>query len=279
MKTADPSIVYDSSKRGQAALDEIREIVRFRHLVWQLIRRDITARYKRSVLGIAWTMLNPLGMMLVWTVAFSQVFRVGAAQEGYAAYVLNGLLAWQFFSQTTTAAMVNLVWGGTLLQRIYIPRTSFAIAAIGTGLINLALGLVPLLIVMAVVGIPVRMTALAVPLSILILAGFALGMGLLISTIAVYFPDVSEMYQILLTAWLFLTPIMYPVEILQSGPQSILLVINPMAHLVKLYRLPLYYGQLPSLQEWLLGAAISAGALLLGWFVFTQKSNEIAYRL
>jgi ABC-2 type transport system permease protein len=217
--------------------------------------------------------------MLVWTVAFSQVFRVGAAQEGYAAYVLNGLLAWQFFSQTTTAAMVNLVWGGTLLQRIYIPRTSFAIAAIGTGLINLALGLVPLLIVMAVVGIPVRMTALAVPLSILILAGFALGMGLLISTIAVYFPDVSEMYQILLTAWLFLTPIMYPVEILQSGPQSILLVINPMAHLVKLYRLPLYYGQLPSLQEWLLGAAISAGALLLGWFVFTQKSNEIAYRL
>jgi ABC-2 type transport system permease protein len=279
MKTADPSIVYDSSKRGQAALDEIREIIRFRHLVWQLIRRDITARYKRSVLGIAWTMLNPLGMMLVWTVAFSQVFRVGAAQEGYAAYVLNGLLAWQFFSQTTTAAMVNLVWGGTLLQRIYIPRTSFALAAIGTGLINLALGLVPLLIVMAVLGIPVRPTALVTPLAILILAGFGLGVGLLISTIAVYFPDVSEMYQIILTAWLFLTPIMYPVEILQSGPQSILLLINPMAHLVKLYRLPLYYGQLPSAQEWLVGAAISVGALLLGWFVFTQKSNEIAYRL
>jgi ABC-2 type transport system permease protein len=279
MKKIEGFPVYDSAKRGQAAIDEILEIIRFRHLVWQLVRRDVTARYKRSTLGIAWTMLNPLGMMLVWTVAFSQVFRIGAAQEGYAAYVLNGLLAWLFFSQTTTAAMVNLVWGGTLLNRIYIPHTSFAIAAIGTGLLNLSLGLLPLIIVMLVIGVPLKLSVIVIPLSMLLLTGFALGIALLISTLAVYYPDVSEMYQIALTGWMFLTPIMYPAEILQTGPQSILLVINPMAHLVRLFRLPLYYGQFPNASEWLVGLVISLVVLLLGWIVFTKKANEFAYRL
>ena len=279
MKNIENLPVYDSAKRGQAAIDEIREIIHFRHLVWQLVHRDVTARYKRSVLGIAWTMLNPLGMMLVWTVAFSQVFRIGAAQEGYAAYVLNGLLAWLFFSQTTTAAMVNLVWGGGLLNRIYIPRTSFAIAAIGTGVVNLLLGLLPLFVVMWINGVPLKLSIIAVPLSMLLLTGFALGIGLIISTLAVYFPDVSEMYQIGLTAWMFLTPIMYPAEILQTGPQAILLVINPMAYLVRLFRLPLYYGQFPHAEEWLVGLLISLVTMFLGWIVFTKKSDEFAYRL
>jgi ABC-2 type transport system permease protein len=279
MRTRQEGLVYDSAKRGQPPVEELWEILRFRHLIWQLVRRDVTARYKRSFLGIAWTMLNPLGMMLVWTVAFSQVFRFGSSEKGYPAYVLSGLLAWTFFSQTTTAAMTNLVWGGGLLNRIYIPRASFAIAAVGTGLLNLTLGLFPLLIVLLVSEVPLTARVVFIPVSMLLLACFALGVGLLISTIAVYFPDVAEMYQIILTAWMFLTPIIYPEEILHNGPTSILLVINPMSHLVKLYRLPLYYGQLPSIAEVMVAVLLSIGTLALGWFVFTNKSNEFAYRL
>ena len=96
-------------------LEELREIFNYRYLILQLVRRDILTRYKRSFLGVAWTMLNPLGMMLVWTIAFSQFFRAGDLPS-YPAYVLNGLLAWTFFSQTTTASMVNLVWGGGLAE-------------------------------------------------------------------------------------------------------------------------------------------------------------------
>ena len=269
--------IYDSAKRSLAPVDELIEIIHFRHLLWQLVRRDITARYKRSFLGVLWTMLNPLGMMLVWTVAFSQVF--GGSREGYAAYVLNGLLAWTFFSQTTTAAMVNLVWGGGLLNRIYIPRTSFAVSAIGTGLINLLLGLIPLLIVMLFSGVPIKSSIVFLPVSMLLLACFSLGIGLVISTLAVYFPDVSEMYQIALLGWMFLTPVMYPEELLQEGMRSILLVINPMAHLVKLYRLPLYYGQFPSASELVVGVVLAVTALVIGWIAFTRKSNEFAYRL
>jgi ABC-type polysaccharide/polyol phosphate export permease len=276
MKTIPNTPIYDSAKRQLAPLDELLEIFHFRHLIWQLIRRDITARYKRSFLGVAWTMLNPLGMMLVWTVAFSQVF--GASREGYAAYVLNGILAWTFFSQTTTASMVNLVWGGGLLNRIYIPRTSFAISAVGTGMINLLFGLIPMFIVLLVSGIPITTGILFLPFAMLLLACFSLGLGLLISTLAVYFPDVSEMYQIVLLAWMFLTPVMYPEELLHGG-REILLVINPMTHLIKLYRLPLYYGQFPTAQELAVGIVLSLSVLVIGWIAFTRKANEFAYRL
>ena len=132
--------IYDSSERKSPALDEFRELWRYRNLVYQLVRRDIVTRYKRSVLGIAWTMLNPLGMTIVLSIVFSQVFGAG---EGYAVYVLSGLIPWTFFAQTTNACMAGLVWGGSLLKRIYIPRTVFAISAIGTGLVNLLLSMVP----------------------------------------------------------------------------------------------------------------------------------------
>ncbi len=136
VETRNTRFYYDSQKRGNLALAELYEVLNYRYLIFQLIRRDIVTRYKRSVLGIAWTLLNPLGMMLVLTVVFSQIFKVGTIY-GYPAFVLTGLLTWIFFAQTTTAAMINLVWGGGLLNRIYIPRASFGLAAIGTGLVNI----------------------------------------------------------------------------------------------------------------------------------------------
>jgi ABC-type polysaccharide/polyol phosphate export permease len=270
-------LVYDSVRRGNLALDELREVFNYRYLILQLVRRDVLTRYKRSVLGIAWTMLNPLGMMLVLTVAFSQIFRFNV--EAYPAYVLSGLLAWTFFAQTTTAAMVNLVWGGGLLNRIYIPRASFAIAAIGTGLLNITLALVPLLLVLVISGVPLRPALLFLPVPMLLLACFALGVGLLISTIAVYFPDVAEMYQIVLTAWMYLTPVIYPEEILPEVIRFWITHLNPMYYLVTLYRLPVYFGRLPTWSELLPPVLISLVVLAAGWWLFAQKSDEFAYRI
>lgn len=270
--------VYDSAHRGHPALDELREAIHYRYLILQLVRRDVLTRYKRSVLGIAWTLLNPLGMMLVLTLAFSQIFKFGAVRS-YPAYVLSGLLVWNFFSQTTTAAMVNLVWGGGLLKRIYIPRASFALAAMGTGLVNIALATLPLLVVMLLTGVTVRATILFLPIPLLLLTAFALGMGLLISTIAVYFPDVAEMYQIVLTAWMYLTPIIYPEEVLPESYRFLITHLNPMYYLVKLFRLPLLDGRLPTWGELAPIAIIAAVVLGAGWWLFSKKSDEFAYRI
>lgn len=269
------SEVYDSATHPPQPLLELKEAWRYRDLVLFLVRRDVVSRYKRSVLGIAWTMLNPLGMMIVLSIVFSEVFRV--AIEGYPAYVLSALIAWTFFSQTSSNVINALVWGGDLFQRIYIPRSTFAFSSIGTGMVNLALSLVPLAVVMLVIGISLHATLLLSPLAMLMLGMFSLGIGLLISTIGIYFADVVEMYQIILTAWFYLTPAIYPLDILPERVQAVV-QLNPMVHLINLFRDLVFYGRIPPIDTWLLCFAISLGTLLLGWLIFTGKSDEFAYR-
>lgn len=266
---------YDSAQHKYTPLLELKEAWHYRDLILFLIRRDVTARYKRSVLGIAWTMLNPLGMMIVLSIVFSQVFRMNI--PGYPAYVLSGLIVWTFFSQTSSSAINALVWGGDLLQRIYIPRSTFAISAIGTGLVNLLLSLVPLVGVMLVIGIPLHWTIFLAPIAMALLGLFSLGVGLLISTIGIYFADVVEMYAIVIMAWMYLTPIIYSLELLPENLQR-WLMLNPMVHLVELFRSLVFYGTMPSLETWLVAIGIAFGMFLIGWLIFTGKSDEFAYR-
>jgi ABC-type polysaccharide/polyol phosphate export permease len=269
-------LVYDSSAKRSKALEELIEAYRYRHLIFQLVRRDVLTRYKRSFLGVAWTMLNPLGMMLVLTVAFSQIFR---STHAYPAYVLTGLIAWNFFSQTTMASMSQMVWGGSLLGKIYIPRTVFVLSSIGTGLVNILLSLVPLLIVLLITGIPLRWTILFAPVAIFCLAAFSLGVGLLLSTWAIYFYDVTEMYQIVLTAWLYLTPIIYPEEIIPEALRRWLFTLNPMYHLISVFRRPIYEGVLPDVKHLAATVGISIIVLAIGWITFARRSDEFAYRI
>ncbi len=269
-------LVYDSGVKRSKALEELIEAYRYRHLIFQLVRRDVLTRYKRSFLGVAWTMLNPLGMMLVLTVAFSQIFQ---STRAYPAYVLTGLIAWNFFSQTTMASMSQMVWGGSLLGKIYIPRTVFVLSSIGTGLVNVLLSIIPLMIVLIITGTPLRWTILFTPLAIFCLTAFSLGVGLLLSTWAIYFYDVTEMYQIVLTAWLYLTPIIYPEEIIPEALRKWLFTLNPMYHLIDMFRVPIYEGTLPDINRMVVAFGISILVLAIGWIVFARRSDEFAYRI
>ncbi len=267
---------YDSQKRRSPALEEFWDIIQYRDLVFQLVRRDIVARYKRSLLGITWTMLQPLGMMLVLTLVFSQLFN---RIDGYAAYVLGGMMPWIFFSQTTTAAIQESVWGGALTRRIYIPYTAFPAASIGTGLVNFVLSLIPLFAMVLIVGRPIRPTILFLPFPILLLSIFTLGVGLLLSGMAVRFPDIAEMYQIILQAWMYLTPIMYPAEILPEAIRKYLLVLNPMYYLILLFRVPIYDGVMPSPALILASTVIAVVTFIIGWIYFSHQSDKFAYFL
>lgn len=266
---------YDSASQIPHAIEEIKETVRYRYLIVQLVKRNITTRYKRSFLGVAWTMLNPLGTMIILTVVFSQMFGSG---RSYPVYVLCGLMAWNFFSKSTVASMNSLVWGGEILKRIYLPRTSFSISAIGTEIVNLLLSLIPLLLVMLVTGTAIPYTIIYLPISIIVLVCFSLGVALLLSLLAVFFPDVAEMYQIILTAWMYLTPIIYPIS---QFPQkySFLLYLNPMTFMVNLFHIPIIDGRFPTWVEFWPAAAWAIGLLVIGWIVFTKKTDEFAYRV
>jgi len=274
MENFDKTMIYDSTKRVSPALEELRGIFQYRDLIYQLVRRDIVARYKRSALGIAWTMLQPLGMMVIMTVVFSNLFQT---VKGYPTYILCGLISWTFFSQTTTATIHEIIWGGTLFRRIYLPHTSFAVSAISTGIVNLLFSLVPLFAIILITGRSLHWSMLFLPIAIIFLSAFALGVGLILSALGVYFPDVVEMYQIVLVAWMYLTPIIYPEEILPDAYRFWITNLNPMYHMVKIFRGPIYDGILPAWNEVIIAGLIAVSTLTIGWLYFSNKSDQFAY--
>ena len=255
-------------------VEELVEILRYRDLVAQFVSRNIKVRYKRSVLGVAWTMLNPLLMMIILTIVFSNVFRASAAH--YSVYVLSGLVFWNFFSSTTIIAMNELVWGGSLFHRIYVPRTIFAVSSTGSGILNLVLSFAPLIVIMLVTGVVPSLALLFLPVAILLMAMFTLGASLFLSALAVSFADMLDIHQIILAAWMYLTPIIYPIDIV-PGPYRWLLNLNPMYHLLACFRSPVYDGALPSIEQFLAAAASAVVILLVGWWFFSSRADEFVY--
>lgn len=275
MNSTESLPVYDSSKRGIAALEELREIIKYRNLLFQMVRRDVVTRYKRSILGIAWTMLNPLMTTLILAIVFSQVF---GAEEEYAVYVLSGLMPWTFFSQTTSASIVGLLWGGSLIHRIFMPRTVFAVSAIGTGLVNFLLSLVPLFFLIWITGVNLTWSVFLTPIAVIFLAMFSLGIGLFLSSVAIRFADIADMYQIILTAWFYLSPIIYKEEFI---PEQFTWIVklNPMYYLINFFRAFVFDGRFPTIEEYLLTGGIASISLLFGWIFFSQRADEFAYRI
>jgi ABC-type polysaccharide/polyol phosphate export permease len=276
MGTPTTAAVYDSALRPSPAWAELGELVRYRDLLKLLVSKIVKTRYKRSVLGVAWTLLNPLLNMAVMTVAFSAVFQ--QSLTNYSVYVLSGLIWWNFFTQTTTYAMSSLVWGGGLLKRIYVPRTIFAVSSIAHGIINLFLSLAVLAVIMLLVQHPFHATWLFLPVPILLLAFFSLGVALFMSTLAVFFTDVVDIFGVVLQAWFFLTPIIYPPEIFPAK-YAWFQKVNPVHYLLETFRAPILRGTLPDAHTFGIAAGSAIGILLVGWWFFTRKADEFAYRL
>ena len=268
--------VYDSSRHGSPFVSELHAVYQYRDLLIQLISRNIKTRYKRSVLGIAWTMINPLLTMVVMSLVFIHLFQ--GEIERYPIYILSGIIIWQFYSMSTSAMMSELVWGGSLLNRIYIPRTIFALSALGTALVNVGLAMAPLALLMLVFQAPLTPALLIAPVPIIFAAMFALGLGLFLSTLAVRFADVVDMYQILLMAWMYLTPIFYPITIVPEQYRW-LYNLNPIYLYVTIFRSAVQQGQWPNPAMVAGAGLVAVVSLLVGWWTFTRKADEIAYRV
>lgn len=267
--------VYDSSRHSNPVVSEFLALIRYRELARQMISRSIKTRYKRSVLGVIWTMLNPLLTMTVLTIVFSTIFRFQISH--YPVYILSGLLAWNFFASVTNLAMGEIVWSGDLIKRIYLPKGIFVVSSTGSGLVNFVLSFIPLLIIMWVTKAPITSAMLVIPLSVLILIMFAMGIGFLLSTIVVYFQDIMPIYEVILMIGMYATPIIYPPEILPEQYKW-LLVYNPMVYIIRCFQEPIFYGTIPDWETWGISFGISISVLLIGWFIFTRKVNDYAYR-
>ena len=268
------ALVYDSRQARMAALDELLALLEYKELLKSLVARDLKVRYKRSILGFFWTMLNPLLMMIIFTVVFSTFFRFSMAN--FVIYFLSAYLPWNFFAQSTVASMTSVLRSASLIKKIYVPKAIFVLATVISGLVNLAFATIPLLVIMIVTQQRVGLSLLFLPVPVALTALFTLGLSLLLSAVAVFFYDVIEMYQVLLTAWMYLTPIFYPLEIVPS-PYRVLIQLNPMYHLVECFRAPVYDGVLPSAAHLAYGGLAAVVAMIIGWWFFSRSADRFAY--
>ncbi|HLA82043.1 MAG TPA: ABC transporter permease [Thermoleophilia bacterium] len=268
--------LYDTAAPRSRVLDELRDLYRYRDLLLNLILRSITARYKRSVLGILWTLLDPLLTMAVMAVIFSALF--AQSQRAYPVYLLSALVIWNFFSQSTTQAMGDLVYGGSLMGKVYMPRSVFAVAAVGAGLVNVIVSLLPLFLLMLIFRTPLTATLLFLPIALATVALFSLGFSLLMSTFAVYFADVMNIHRILLRLLMYLSGVFYTLDVLPNWLKPIVNV-NPLYHLISLFRAPIYNGVMPESVSLFVALGATSAMLLVGYSAYMRVSDDFAYRL
>lgn len=244
---------------------------RFTPLLRELVVRDIKVRYRHSVLGLVWTVLNPLLMMVVITIVFSTVFKQNI--PNFPIYYLAGSLIFSFNSESTTTALSSIYSNASLIKKVYIPKYLFPISNVLSGLVNLGFSLIAMFIVMLVTGAPFHATLLLLPIPIFYTFLFSAGLGILLSAITVFFRDIAHFYSVFILAWTYFTPIFYPVEILPDAAMK-LMQLNPMYHLVTYMRSLVLYGVFPSLKENLLCLCLGLLMLALGLFVFYKKQDK-----
>lgn len=257
-----------------AVLRSAREIVQYRTLLANLVARDLKVRYKRSVLGILWTMLNPLLMMIVFSIVFANIFRF--TFEHFVIYFLSAYVLWNFVAQTTSWSTACLIGYAPLIRKIYVPKAVFVLATVLSGLVNLLVSLIPLLAIMLVVGHPIRPSMAFLPVPILIAVVFSFGLSLLLAGICLEFNDVVQIYAAVQLAWMYLTPIIYPIEAIPERFRW-LIKVNPMYYLVEVFRDPIFAGTLPSFGMIWPAVASALVVLIGGWILFERRADRIAY--
>ena len=255
-------------------LTDLRELWGYRGLLRDLVARDLKVRYKRSALGVLWTMLNPLFLMAILAFIFSHVLRVTV--EHFAVYLLSALVLWNFFAQATSWSTACFLSYGALIKRIYVPRSIFVIATVLAGVVNLLISLVPLALIMLVMGHSFSPALAFLPVPILLATLFSLGISLALAPLSIMFADIVPIYQVVLTAWLYLTPIIYPITALPEK-YRLFLVLNPMTHLVEAFRTPIYQGAIPSANVLITSTVAGVGTLVIGWLIFERYSDRVAY--
>ena len=256
-----------------------------RELLINLTLRELRSKYKRSFLGWAWSMLNPLATMAVYTIVFRLFFRAQPPPgvhglNQYSLFLMCALLPWNFFSMSVMGSIGSLVGNASLIQKSYFPRKLLPASNVASNLVShlIEMGLLTVVLVgfgdwEAVAFIPATVVLIA------IMAAFAFGFGLLVSALNVYFRDVEHFMSIILLVWVYLTPVIYPITTPGVQRYVTILKINPMTEMTECFRSVLYYGRFPTALQ--LGYFVGAAAVVLavGWSVFSRLESRMAEEL
>lgn len=251
------------------------DLYRYRDLIWTLVIRELKVRYRRSAIGFLWTMLQPLLMLLVLQMVFSALFRFDI--QSYSVYALSGIVFWNFFSQSIIASMNSLKAHAGILQKLPVPLDIFPVTAVASGVINLLFALVPLFGIVVLTDHPIRPAILFIPVAIAVATLFTLGAGYLLSPLAVFFSDIIELVMVLLTLLFYMTPIFWPLEIVQGRKFYWVLHYNPLRSILEIFRDPIYHNKLPPWTHFSYALVISVVVFLIGYKAFRRSADRIPF--
>lgn len=266
------AIVY-RVKKGKVSYvyTAIEAFHKYGFLIRQLTRRDFKTKYKRSILGVLWSFLNPLLMMIVQYIVFSTIFRSNI--EHFAAYLIIGNVCFSFFSEACSLTLNSIVGNAGLITKVYMPKYIYPLTRTISSLVNLAISLIPMLLVCLITGVRFTATALLSPFFFFCLFLFSLGMGMLLSCLMVFFRDTQFLWGILTTIWMYFTPIFYSINMLPETLQK-LIGLNPLYIYISGVRCCLMYNVSPLPGTYLKAIAASAIMLLAGALAFKKGQDK-----
>lgn len=254
----------------------IRAVERYEFLISQLVIRDFKSKYKRSILGIFWSFLNPLMTMTVQFLVFSTLF--GSDTVSYPIYLLSGVVCFSFFSECTTMCLTSISGNSRLITKVYIPKYIFPLSRTISSSINLVISLVPLFLACLVLGISLRPQALLFFYFLLCLVVFSLGIGLFLSALMVFFRDIQFLWTVLTQIWMYATPIFYSAEIIPDKFKFVVR-LNPLYHFIGNARTCLINGISPEPAAYIYCLLFALVSLLIGAITFKKTQDKFALYL
>lgn len=258
-------------EKKSIGLNILRTGIKYKFLMKQLVQRDFKTKYKRSVLGIIWSFLNPLSMMIVQYIVFSTIFKSDI--ENFPVYLLSGTIFFNFFTEAVSQGLNAIVGNASLITKVYVPKYVYPTTKVLSTSINLLISIVPLLVVMLITKEPLTKALFLFPFIIIVLLIFTIGVTLMLSAAMVFFRDTLFLWGILSMVWMYITPLFYPENIIAENFQ-IILKVNPMYHIIKFVRCIVMNGVSPQPEEFgacILSAVIS---LLIGIFIFKKTQDK-----
>ncbi|MCD8015646.1 MAG: ABC transporter permease [Lachnospiraceae bacterium] len=249
----------------------IRTLFKYRDLILELVKRDLKLKYRRSVLGYVWSILQPLLYMIVLVIVFSNL--LGKKIENYPVYLLSGRLMYDFLKTSTNSAMKSVTGNASLLQKVYVPKYVFTLARVTSAMVDMVLSFGALIIVMIATGARFYPTLLFTPLVVVQIYLFCCGLGFFLAQFNVFFRDVEHIYSAVLTAWFYVTPIIYEINRLPANVIFFVKAFNPLYYYVAQFRDLVYYGNFPGPRIFWGGWLIAFLMLAFGTWTF-QRSKD-----
>ena len=249
---------------------------KYQFLLKELVSRDFKVKYKRSVLGVLWSLLNPILMMVVMAIIFSNVFKFSVPGVSYLAYLQVGLVMFNYFSEASNLAMSSVVGNFSLINKVYIPKYIFPLSKCLFVGINFLLTLIPLYAVIIFTGTGLCWQHILLPFAFVCLFLFTLGIGLILSTVSVFLRDMFYIYGILISLWTYLTPIMYDINMITAWFIKIF-KLNPLYQFINFARTIILYHNTPTLFQFIGCGAWAIIVFILGLIVFKKNQDKFIY--